>query len=155
MCAWSYMLSNVYTPSAHTFYQTSQHSLRRLDHLYYINCWMMRKMKTNFSLITLQTNSLSISTWCDESIPLCCSICRHPFQLSPICLWWTPGWGQLAQPRDKLTVLSGRFIATSVRMGANFVCIGGRYTQVHVSYEVWFSTYIAWGIPIYKVIGFQ
>lgn len=39
--------------------------LQRLDHLYYINCWMMRKMKTNFCLITLQTNSPSIRSYVD------------------------------------------------------------------------------------------
>lgn len=37
--------------------------LQRLDHLYCINCWMMRKMKTNFCLITVQTNSPSISSY--------------------------------------------------------------------------------------------
>lgn len=52
-------------PMAHTM--TNQLAsflfLQRPDHLYYINCWMMRKMKTNFCLITLQTNSPSISSY--------------------------------------------------------------------------------------------
>ncbi len=119
------MHNYTHTPTDTAFtHPASTRSLQRLDHLYYINCWMMRKMKTNFCLITLKTNSPSISSfmvWCDESIRLHHSICMHPFQLPPIYLWWTPGWGQLAQPKGKLTVLSGKLIATSVHMGTSFV----------------------------------
>lgn len=80
----------------------------------------------------------------------------HPFQLPPICLWWTPGWGQPAQPKGKLTVLSGTLNATSVHMGTSFVCIGGSYTQVHMlptkgKFCTWCCNNIPWGVLISKL----
>lgn len=55
--------SSTRAPSARAASQAALPLSRGPDHLHYINCWMMRKMKTNFCLISLQTNSPSISSF--------------------------------------------------------------------------------------------
>lgn len=57
MHAWSLAVHTMTNQLANTLL------LWRLDYLYCINCRMMRKMKTNFCLITVQTNSPSISSY--------------------------------------------------------------------------------------------
>lgn len=132
-------------------------SLRRLDHLHYINCRMMRKMKANFCLISLQTNSPSISSFgrlmwwihlsalqhLQASIP----ITSHLLVMNP----WVRG--KPAHHKGKLTILSGRFIATSAHAGTGFACIGGSRAQVLMCRsEAKFYTCVVWGMqmPVVK-----
>lgn len=59
------------------------------------------------------------------------SACIHSNYLPSACDELLGG-GNAAQPKGKLTVLSGTLIATSAHMGTSVVCIGGSYAQVRM-----------------------
>lgn len=95
---------------------------------------MMRKMKANFCLISLQTNSPSISSFRRLVWWIHLTVLQHLYASIPITshlLVMNP-WvrGEPAHHKGKLTIVSGRFIATSTHAGTSFVCIGGRQAQV-------------------------